>query len=112
MDVISFRFRGHSVIDPDRYRNQDEVKRGRAEHDPISQFATQLLDAGIIDDAYLKETLDQVNADVQKSIDFADQSPHPKIDDMYRYMYATEVPNVVSEAEKELFEARLREGKR
>ena len=30
MDVVSFRFRGHSVIDPDRYRNQDEVKKGRA----------------------------------------------------------------------------------
>ena len=36
MDVVSFRFRGHSVIDPDRYRNQDEVKKGRAKHDPIA----------------------------------------------------------------------------
>lgn len=113
MDVVSFRFRGHSVIDPDRYRNQDEVKRGRAEHDPISLFASQLLEGGIIDEKHLKTTLDQVNAEVQKSIDFADQSPHPKIADMYRFMYATEVPNVISDAERELFEARLQqEGKR
>ncbi len=35
LDVTSFRFRGHSVIDPDRYRDQDEVKRERARQDPI-----------------------------------------------------------------------------
>jgi pyruvate dehydrogenase E1 component alpha subunit len=112
MDVISFRFRGHSVIDPDRYRNQDEVKKGRQEHDPIAIFAGQLLDGGIVDDKYLKETLDQVNAEVQAAIDFADHSAPPKIEDMYRYMYATDVPNNVSVSEQELFQARLQEGKR
>jgi pyruvate dehydrogenase E1 component alpha subunit len=112
MDVISFRFRGHSVIDPDRYRNQDEVKRGRQEHDPISIFAGQLLDSGIVDEKYLKETLEQVNAEVQAAINFADASPPPKIEDMYRYMYATDVPNNVSVSEQELFQARLQEGKR
>jgi pyruvate dehydrogenase E1 component subunit alpha len=108
LDVVSFRFRGHSVIDPDRYRNAEDVKRGRTEHDPISIFARQLLDARIIDDKFLKETADTVEHEVQESIDFAETSPHPKLDDLYKYMYATEVPNTVSAAEQAQFEAKLK----
>ena len=107
MDVVSFRFRGHSVIDPDRYRNADEVKRGRVEHDPLTHFARRLLDAKIIDDAYLRDTADKVEHEVQEAIDFADQSRPPAMKDLYKYMYATDVPNTISEAEQEMFQARL-----
>jgi pyruvate dehydrogenase E1 component alpha subunit len=106
MDVLSFRFRGHSVIDPDRYRNQDEVKRERARLDPIVLFARKLTDAGIVDDAWLKETAGRVDHEVQEAIDFADKSAPPKMDDLYQYMYASEVPNTLSDAERELFDAR------
>lgn len=112
MDVASFRFIGHSVIDPDRYRDQDEVKRNRKSQDPITKFAAQLLDAGLIDDAWLKETADRVDREVQESIDFADKSAPPKMEDMYKFMYATEVPNILSDAEREMFEARLNGGGR
>lgn len=108
LDVVSFRFRGHSVIDPDRYRNADEVKKGRAENDPISHFSQKLLDSHVIDDSWLKQTLERVDREVQAAIDFADKSPAPKMEDMYRYMYASEVPNTVSNAEQELFETRLK----
>jgi pyruvate dehydrogenase E1 component alpha subunit len=70
------------------------------------------LDAGIIDENWIKETHDRVEREVQESIDFADKSPAPKMDDMYKFMYATEVPNTISEAEQELFEARLNGGGR
>jgi pyruvate dehydrogenase E1 component alpha subunit len=92
LEAISFRFRGHSVIDPDRYRDPEEVKQGRA-HDPVAMFAKQLGDAGIADDAWLKETAKQVDRKVQEAIDFADKSPDPKIEDLFDYMYATPVPN-------------------
>jgi pyruvate dehydrogenase E1 component alpha subunit len=107
MDVVSFRFRGHSVIDPDRYRNQDEVKKGRAKHDPLAIFAGQLLDGKIANDKWLKEIADQVEHEVQESIDFAEHSAPPKIEEMYKHMYATEVPNTVSEAEQAQFEAKV-----
>ena len=93
MDVISFRFRGHSVIDADRYRNADEVKRERARQDPVLLFAHQLTEAGIVDDAWLKETADRVKREVQEAIDFAEKSPDPKIEDLFDFMYATPVPN-------------------
>jgi pyruvate dehydrogenase E1 component alpha subunit len=93
MDVTSFRFRGHSVIDPDRYRNVDEVKRGRAQHDPLLNFSRQLLEAGIIDEAWLKATSELVEREVQESIDFADKSPAPRLEDIYTFMYASPVPN-------------------
>jgi pyruvate dehydrogenase E1 component alpha subunit len=93
MDVVSFRFRGHSVIDADRYRDAEEVKRERARQDPVLLFAKQLTDAGIVDDAWLKETAERVKREVQEAIDFADKSPDPKIEELFDFMYATEVPN-------------------
>jgi pyruvate dehydrogenase E1 component subunit alpha len=113
MDVVSFRFRGHSVIDSDRYRNVEEVKRGRVDHDPLTHFARRLIDAKLVDDAYIRETADKVEHEVQEAIDFADQSRPPAMADLYKYMYATEVPNTISDAEQEMFKARLdAEGKR
>jgi pyruvate dehydrogenase E1 component alpha subunit len=93
MDVVSFRFRGHSVIDADRYRDPEEVKRERARQDPVLLFANQLTDAGIVDDGWLKETADRVKREVQEAIDFAEKSPDPKIEDLFDFMYATPVPN-------------------
>ncbi len=92
LEAVSFRFRGHSVIDADRYRDPEEVKQGRAQ-DPISLFAHQLTEAGVVDDAWLKATADRVEKEVQESIDFAEKSPNPKIEDLFDYMYATPVPN-------------------
>lgn len=111
LDVVSFRFIGHSVIDSDRYRDQVEVKTNRVKFDPITRFEQQLEDAGMIDDAFVKEVADRVEREVQESIDFAEKSPAPQMEDMYQYMYATEVPNIVSEAERELFQTRLDGGK-
>lgn len=111
MDIVSFRFRGHSVIDPDRYRNADEVKRGRAQHDPLSIFGAQLLEAGAVDDAFLQETAKTVEREVQEAIDFAEHSPHPKLEEIYTHMFATEVPNTVSEPEQAQFEAKVARGK-
>lgn len=112
LDVVSFRFMGHSVIDPDRYRDQDEVKRNRQQFDPIMAFARRLQEAGYADEAWLKETASRVDREVQAAIDFADKSAPPRMEDLYQYMYATEVPNILSSAEEEMFQARLNGGGR
>jgi pyruvate dehydrogenase E1 component alpha subunit len=93
LEAVSFRFRGHSVIDADRYRDPEEVKRGRAE-DPIAQFAATLTEAGIVDDAWLKDMAGQVDREIQEAIDFADAGPDPQLDDLFEYMYATQTPNL------------------
>jgi len=110
LEAVSFRFRGHSVIDSDRYRDPEEVKRGRAE-DPVSMFARRLADAGLADDAWLKETTNRVEREVQEAIDFADKSPEPKIEDLFTYMYATPVPNTPG-AEEALAIAKQARGER
>ena len=92
LEAVSFRFRGHSVIDADRYRDPEEVRRGRTE-DPIAIFAKTLMDAGLVDDAWLKETAGRVEREVQEAIDFADAGPEPRPEDLFTYMYATPVPN-------------------
>ncbi len=93
IDAVSFRFRGHSVIDSDRYRDPEAVRRGRELYDPIRKFATLLLDHGVVDDAWLKAITERVEREVQEAIDFANNSPDPKFEDLYKYMYATPVPN-------------------
>jgi pyruvate dehydrogenase E1 component alpha subunit len=86
------------VIDSDRYRDPEEVKRGRAE-DPIVRFAELLTDNGVADEAWLKETAAQVEREVQEAIDFADAGSEPRPDDLFTYMYATDVPNTPGAAE-------------
>ena len=98
LEAVSFRFRGHSVIDADRYRDPEEVKQGRGA-DPVSLFAAQLADAGLVDDAWLKETAERVEREVQEAITFADASPDPAPEDLFTYMYATPVPNTPGPAE-------------
>src|SRR5262249_52380775 len=99
MDVISFRFRGHSVIDADRYRDAEEVKRERARQDPVLLFAQKLTEAGIVGDAWLKETADRVKRGGQAGSGFAAKRPAPKTEELFDFMYATPVPNTPGRAE-------------
>lgn len=110
LEAVSFRFRGHSVIDADRYRDPEEVKKGRAQ-DPVSIFAQQLSDAGMIDDAWLKEIAGQVEREVQAAIDFAEKSPDPKIEDLFDYMYASPVPNTPGREEAAAIAQQLQGGR-
>ncbi len=90
IEAVSYRFRGHSVVDPARYRPEDEVQRERAD-DPLQRFSTMLQEAGRIDDAWLKQIEQEVDSAVQEAIDFADSSPDPRVEDLYTYMYATPI---------------------
>lgn len=96
VEAVSFRFRGHSVVDPDRYRNEAEVKQGRA-LDPIPAFAERLKAAGFIDDNGLQQIEEQVDQEVNAAVRFADESPDPSIDELFTYMYA---PDTASQGEK------------
>ncbi|NTU81674.1 MAG: pyruvate dehydrogenase (acetyl-transferring) E1 component subunit alpha [Chloroflexales bacterium] len=93
LDLISFRFRGHSVIDADRYRDPEFVRKGRETNDPLRNFAALLHEHEIIDDAWLKATAERVDKEVQEAIDFANASPEPQYEDLFAFMYATQVPN-------------------
>jgi pyruvate dehydrogenase E1 component alpha subunit len=98
LEAVSYRFRGHSVVDPARYRSEEEVRAGRAD-DPLKRYATVLLEGSLIDEEWLKQVADQVDQEVQEAIDFANNSPDPKIEDLFTYMYATPVANTPGASE-------------
>jgi pyruvate dehydrogenase E1 component alpha subunit len=88
VEAVSFRFRGHSVVDPDRYRNQEEVKAGRS-HDPIAAFATRLKAAGLVDDEGLQKIEEQVEQEVDAAVKFAEESPEPSVEGLFDFIYAS-----------------------
>jgi pyruvate dehydrogenase E1 component alpha subunit len=87
LEAMSYRFKGHSVIDPDRYRNEEEVKQRRAQ-DPIPTFTKYLLDAHLIDEQGLYRIEQQVEREVEEAVRFAEESPTPPLESLMDYIYA------------------------
>ncbi|TME61946.1 MAG: pyruvate dehydrogenase (acetyl-transferring) E1 component subunit alpha [Chloroflexi bacterium] len=91
LEAVSYRFRGHSVVDPDRYRDKEEVQHGRDE-DPVRAFASRLLAAGVLDEQSLQEIDAQVQREVDEAVKFADESPDPPVEQFMQgleeYVYA------------------------
>src|SRR5579872_5149639 len=92
VEALCYRFKGHSVVDPDKYRSEeDKVKWRKA--DPIVAFEHELEKAGLADEEYFKNVRQEVDAEVRDIIQFADESPDPKTEDLYRYTYAGQWEN-------------------
>ncbi|MGE5200520.1 MAG: pyruvate dehydrogenase (acetyl-transferring) E1 component subunit alpha [Acidobacteriota bacterium] len=77
LEMQTYRYRGHSMSDPAKYRSKDEVTRMRSEHDPIDQVRKRLLDSGFADEARLKDIDKEVKDLVTAAADFAQESPEP-----------------------------------
>ena len=87
MELMAYRFRGHSVIDPARYRSEDEVKMWM-ERDPILLLRHRMQAAGLLTDKQVAEVERQVEAEVEEAVAFADESPSPAISSLFDYVYA------------------------
>ena len=77
LEMKTYRYRGHSMSDPAKYRSKEEVEKMRSQHDPIEQLARMLGEAGIADEARLKQIDREVKDIVTAAADFAQQSPEP-----------------------------------
>ena len=86
IEAVTYRFRGHSMSDPDDYRTKREEKIWK-ERDPIIKLAKQLRDKAIISPDELKELQDEVNAKVDESIKFADESSWPELEELMKDIY-------------------------
>jgi pyruvate dehydrogenase E1 component alpha subunit len=89
IEAVSYRFRGHSVVDPDRYRDPTEVQEGR-ENDPIAAFAARLMAAGLLNEDKAREIDEQARKDVDASVQFADESNNPSVDGLFDFIYASD----------------------
>tara|TARA_R110002124_G_scaffold81573_6_gene215000 strand:- start:407 stop:1483 length:1077 start_codon:yes stop_codon:yes gene_type:complete len=76
LEMMTYRYRGHSMSDPAKYRAKEEVAKMRQEHDPIEQVRVRLLDAGVGEDA-LKDIDKDIRAIVAEAAEFAQSSPEP-----------------------------------
>ena len=83
VEALTYRYRGHSMSDPAKYRTRDEVNKVRSERDPIDHVRSQLIEAGISDEAALKEIDREVKALVTEAADFGQQSPEPDPAELY-----------------------------
>jgi pyruvate dehydrogenase E1 component alpha subunit len=86
IEAISYRFRGHSVVDPDRYRDKEEVQKGRTQ-DPIIFFADRLKAAGILNDEKIHEIEERAQREVDEAVLFAEESPFPPVSSLFDYIY-------------------------
>jgi dihydrolipoamide dehydrogenase len=92
IEALCYRFKGHSVVDPDKYRPAEDKEKFR-KADPIVAFEHELETSGLADEEYFKKTRQEIDAEVQEIIRFADESPDPKPEDLYKYAYAGEWEN-------------------
>jgi dihydrolipoamide dehydrogenase len=92
IEALCYRFKGHSVVDPDKYRSAEDKEKWR-KADPIVFFEHELEKAGLADEEYFKSVRQEVDAEVQEVVKYADESPDPKTEDLYRYVYAGEWEN-------------------
>ena len=83
LEVKTYRYRGHSMSDPAKYRSKDEVTKMRTENDPIDQLKAKLLDAGVIDEAALKDIDRDVKQVVTEAAEFSQSSPEPDPSELY-----------------------------
>jgi pyruvate dehydrogenase E1 component alpha subunit len=92
LEVITYRYRGHSMGDPERYRKAEEVKKWQ-ETDPIGIFRTHLLEKKTVSAKALDEIETQVEEEVNEAVEFAESSPEPAIEDLFKNIYV-DVPEV------------------
>ena len=77
LEMQTYRYRGHSMSDPAKYRSKDEVQKMREEHDPIEQVRHRLLGPWHVTEAQLKEIDANVREIVNEAAEFATNDPEP-----------------------------------
>jgi pyruvate dehydrogenase E1 component alpha subunit len=86
LEVLTYRYRGHSAADPEVYREREEVEEWRRK-DPIEAFARRCVEAGVLGEREVQEVRDKADAAVAEAVEFAEASPEPALDSMYESLY-------------------------
>ena len=87
LEMMTYRYRGHSMSDPAKYRTKEEVDKVRTEHDPIEQVRKRLLDKKWASEDELKKLDASVRATVNEASEFATQDAEPDPSELYTDMY-------------------------
>jgi pyruvate dehydrogenase E1 component alpha subunit len=83
LEMLTYRYRGHSMSDPAKYRTREEVDKMRSEHDPIEQVRARLIEKGWASEDELKAIDKEVRAIVNAAADFAQKDPEPEVSELW-----------------------------
>ena len=83
LEMETYRYRGHSMSDPAKYRSRDEVNKMRSERDPIDHLRDLILGHNVADEAALKDIDRAVKEIVTEAAEFAQNSPEPELSELY-----------------------------
>ncbi|MDQ0999158.1 pyruvate dehydrogenase E1 component alpha subunit [Phyllobacterium ifriqiyense] len=83
LEMQTYRYRGHSMSDPAKYRSKDEVQKMRSDHDPIEQVKNRLIEKGWSTEDDLKKIDKDVRDIVADAADFAQSDPEPDASELY-----------------------------
>ena len=87
LEMKTYRYRGHSMSDPAKYRTKEEVDEQKAKRDPIEHVKKLITDAGYADEAALKDIDRDIRAVVSESATFAQESPEPDPSELLTDVY-------------------------
>lgn len=83
MEVKTYRYRGHSMSDPAKYRSKEEVEDYKENRDPINTFRKYLEENGLVSEAAFKKIEDEVKTIVKEAEEFAKESPEPDATELW-----------------------------
>lgn len=83
LEMLTYRYRGHSMSDPAKYRSREEVERMRQERDAIEQVRARLIASGRASEDDLKAIDKEIRAAVNEAADFAQRDPEPDAAELY-----------------------------
>ena len=89
LDIQTYRYKGHSMSDPQKYRTKDELHEYQGK-DPIEYVKNVLLAQGWNTEAEIKAVEKEIKAEVEGAIEFAENSPYPEAHELYEDVYMTE----------------------
>ncbi|MFN8485550.1 MAG: pyruvate dehydrogenase (acetyl-transferring) E1 component subunit alpha [Anaerolineae bacterium] len=94
VETVTYRFRGHSMADPVRYREKEEEEHWR-HRDPIALFRQRLIEEGVISERTARKMEDDVRREIEEAVRFAEASPTPPLSALYTDVYVDqpELPN-------------------
>ncbi|WP_425409086.1 pyruvate dehydrogenase (acetyl-transferring) E1 component subunit alpha [Hyphococcus sp.] len=88
LEMKTYRYRGHSMSDPAKYRTREEVDEMREHNDPVKRCEARIFDNDYADEAALKDIDKDVKAIVKEAAEFATESPEPDPKELFTDIYA------------------------
>jgi pyruvate dehydrogenase E1 component alpha subunit len=87
LEMLTYRYRGHSMSDPAKYRTREEVDKVRTTHDPIDMSRHRILDKKIATEEQLKKTESEVRERINAAAEFATSDPEPNTSELFTDVY-------------------------